>query len=35
VMPGSSRNEVAEANDLKPRSVRLFRYTRRPPRGGR
>src|SRR5436305_13923474 len=27
VMPGSSRNVVAEANDLKPRNVRVFRYT--------
>src|SRR4029077_9814624 len=27
VMPGSSRSVVAEANDLKPRSVRVFRYT--------
>src|SRR4029077_839455 len=27
VMPGSRRSVVAEANDLKPRSVRLFRYT--------
>src|SRR5450631_297534 len=27
VMPGSSRSEVAEANDLKPRRVRLFTYT--------
>src|SRR6266700_6390766 len=42
VMPGSRRSVVAEANDLKPRSVRDFRYTRpllprnchamRPPR---
>src|SRR6516165_7115741 len=30
VMPGSSRRVVAEANDLKPRRVRLFRYTYRP-----
>src|ERR1700676_2804201 len=30
VMPGSRRSEVAEANDLKPRKVRLFRYTGRP-----
>src|SRR5690242_12615514 len=30
VMPGSSRRVVAEANDLKPRRVRLFRYTCRP-----
>src|SRR5215470_9778654 len=28
VMPGSKRSVVAEANDLKPRSVRDFRYTR-------
>src|SRR5450755_1573870 len=28
VMPGSSRNVVDDANDLKPRRVRLFRYTR-------
>src|ERR1700748_992531 len=28
VMPGSRRRVVAEANDLKPRSVRDFRYTR-------
>jgi hypothetical protein len=27
VMPGSRRRVVADANDLKPRSVRLFRYT--------
>src|ERR1700729_2861852 len=27
VMPGSRRSVVAEANDLKPRRVRLFRYT--------
>src|ERR1051326_1197963 len=27
VMPGSSRSVVAEANDLKPRNVRVFRYT--------
>src|SRR5262245_32195375 len=27
VMPGSKRSVVAEANDLNPRSVRLFRYT--------
>src|SRR4051795_5821040 len=27
VMPGSRRSVVAEAKDLKPRSVRLFRYT--------
>src|ERR1700742_1613040 len=38
VMPVSRRNEVAEANDLKPRRVRLLRYTRAsllrsPPRG--
>src|SRR6202451_1125081 len=30
VMPGSRRSEVAEANDLKPRRVRLFRYTCAP-----
>ena len=30
VMPGSRRSVVAEANDLKPRRVRLFRYTCRP-----
>src|SRR5580700_1404867 len=28
VMPGSKRSEVAEANDLKPRRVSVFRYTR-------
>src|SRR5215831_5182199 len=28
VMPCSRRSEVAEANDLKPRRVRDFRYTR-------
>src|ERR1700727_3665967 len=27
VMPVSRRSEVADANDLKPRRVRLFRYT--------
>jgi hypothetical protein len=27
VIPGSKRSVVAEANDLKPRSVRVFRYT--------
>src|SRR5450756_2447571 len=27
VMPGSSWSEVADANDLKPRRVRLLRYT--------
>src|SRR5580693_8615496 len=27
VIPGSSRSVVAEANDLKPRRVRDFRYT--------
>jgi hypothetical protein len=27
VMPDSKRMEVAEANDLNPRSVRVFRYT--------
>src|SRR5690606_28183077 len=31
VMPGSNRNVVADANDLKPLSVRLSRYTRRRP----
>src|SRR3954449_51247 len=30
VMPGSSWRVVADANDLKPRSVRLFRYTGAP-----
>src|SRR5487761_1493278 len=30
VMPGSSRSVVADANDLKPRRVRLFKYTYRP-----
>src|SRR5580700_1962742 len=30
VMPGSRRREVAEAKDLNPRRVRLFRYTRSP-----
>src|SRR6266699_2652286 len=30
VMPGSRRSVVAEAKDLKPRRVRLFRYTCRP-----
>src|SRR5712691_6704533 len=29
VIPGSKRSEVAEANDLNPRKVRVFRYTRR------
>src|SRR5262249_7947800 len=38
VMPGSNRNVVDEANDLNPRSVRLFRYNAlllrgRPVRG--
>src|ERR1700735_2404294 len=28
VMPGSRRSVVADANDLKPRRVRDFRYTR-------
>src|ERR1700749_1922860 len=28
VMPGSRRSEVADAKDLKPRRVRLFRYNR-------
>src|ERR1700684_4545617 len=31
VMPGSRRSEVADANNLKPRRVRLFRYTGAPP----
>src|ERR1700729_225721 len=31
VMPDSRRSEVADANDLKPRRVRLFRYTESPP----
>src|SRR5215471_17698512 len=26
VMPGSNRSVVVEANDLKPRNVRVFRY---------
>src|SRR5690349_9074134 len=30
VMPGSRRRVVAEAKDLKPRRVRLFRYTCQP-----
>src|ERR1700758_4672783 len=30
VMPGSRRSVVAEANDLNPRMVRLFKYTGRP-----
>src|ERR1700686_3437744 len=30
VMPGSRRSDVAEAKDLKPRRVRLFRYKGRP-----
>src|SRR5260370_6782171 len=30
VMPGSRRSVVAEAKDLKPRRVRLFRYTCQP-----
>src|SRR3954451_17825065 len=30
VIPGSSCRVVAEANDLNPRTVRLFRYTRAP-----
>src|SRR5918912_4452625 len=30
VIPGSSCRVVAEANDLNPRSVRLFRYTGAP-----
>src|ERR1700734_2833728 len=28
VIPGSKRSDVAEANDLNPRKVRDFRYTR-------
>src|SRR5580658_7812083 len=31
VMPGSSLSEVADAKDLKPRNVRLFRYNCHPP----
>src|SRR5258708_23916835 len=31
VMPGSNFSVVADANDLNPRRVRLFRYTRRIP----
>ena len=31
VMPGSKVSEVAEANDLKPRRVRFFRYTGTSP----
>src|SRR6516162_122483 len=31
VMPGSRRRVVAEAKDLKPRRVRLFRYTCQTP----
>jgi hypothetical protein len=27
VIPGSKRRVVAEANDLKPRRVKVFRYT--------
>src|SRR5690349_21149076 len=34
VMPGSKRRAVAEAKDLKPRRVRLFRCTARPPPHG-
>src|SRR6516225_3949939 len=42
VIPGSNRNEVAEAKDLNPRRVRVFTYTRglsspplvAPPGGG-
>src|SRR5581483_176557 len=30
VMPGSRRSEVADANDLNPRRVRLFRYNYSP-----
>src|SRR5436190_12766709 len=33
VMPGSSCSVVADANDLKPRNVRLFKYTWAPLRG--
>src|SRR4051794_33815937 len=33
VMPGSSRSVVADANDLNPLSVRVFRCTWRAPRG--
>jgi hypothetical protein len=33
VTPGSKANVVAEANDLKPLSVRLFRYMRRASSG--
>src|SRR3954463_8973593 len=33
VIPGSRRSVVAEAKDLKPFSVRLFRCTRTPPTG--
>src|SRR3989337_1258366 len=32
VIPGSSASVVDEANDLNPRSVRLFRYTYEAPR---
>src|SRR3954451_20854601 len=35
VMPGSKRSVVEDANDLKPRSVRLFRCTRCTPGRGR
>src|SRR5919199_6091117 len=35
VMPGSSRSVVADAKDLKPRSVRVFRCTKRAPRRDR
>src|SRR5260370_30621858 len=31
VMPGSNRSVVAEANDLNPRRVRVFRYTPASP----
>jgi hypothetical protein len=31
VIPGSNRMEVADANDLNPRKVRVFRYTRGNP----
>src|SRR3954469_19953742 len=33
VIPGSSCSVVADANDLKPRNVRLFKYTWAPLRG--
>jgi hypothetical protein len=31
VIPGSKRNVVADAKDLNPLSVRLFKCTRRVP----